>query len=1832
MSNEGSLPTAFDVTSERSPIPRVTDEQWRSLSAAKRQLLQRRLTGGVSGDVLVGLGAGEGVLSPAQEALWFLWRLGPGVGSYNVPSAFRLVGRLDVGALEGALAGVVGRHEVLRTRFVERGGSVVQEVLPAGPVRVEVVSVPGGAGGEGLLEELVAERAGVPFVLDGHVPLRVVLFRLGVDEHVLLVVTHHAFTDAWSDEIFWRELTVLYGAAVGGGVAGLPELGLQFLDVARWQYGLRERVVLDAHLDYWGGRLAGVPVLDLPVDRVRPAVQSGRAGHVGFVVPAGVVEGLRRLARGADATMFMTLLAVYQAFLGRVCGQRDVTVGCPMAGRSRPEVAPLIGYFVNTVVLRGQCEPGMRFVDFLGQVRGSVLEGMAHQDVPFSSVVERVQPARDPSRNPLYQAMFTYQGPNLGDSGEVTVGDLTLHSYPVDKREAPADLALGCSESGDGTLRGTLEYNEELFERDSAERMGEGFLRFLRAVAEDPQRRLDEISILSPADRTQLAEWTGSASARRTDGLLLGVEEYFARQAEETPDTEALRAGGTVLTYRELHDRIRRLAAVMSATGVQAGDVVAAGLPRGVDAVVVTLATMSIGAVHAPINAEASSALMSHLIGELRPVLLVVGAGARVDTGFPAERVLWMGSPDTDRRLAEADPQSLAPAHLNPDALAYIVFTSGSADTPKGVMVTRRNYAGLRAAWADEHADKSVHRWLSLASPDSDLFMGDLVHGLAFGGTLVLETDGAPLTPSNLLALIHEERVNAFAAAPSTLEALAEHCVSRAELLPNGLRLVVSGGETMSGEPVERLKGLLAPGARVPLCRPMRGETIEILDECLERVPVGHIGELFVGGAGVARGYLGRPGATAERFLPAPFGDEPGARMYRTGVRGRWLSGGVLEILGRRAIVERSPLVDEAFGFPRLPGGEAGLDQLPVPDAQADDIQPPEPGLETAIAEIFEDLLGDVDEIGRHDNFFDIGGHSLIAMRVKFEVQERLGLVLEHADFYQHPTVAGAAALLRSQESGPVGGVSGDVLVGLGAGEGVLSPAQEALWFLWRLGPGVGSYNVPSAFRLVGRLDVGALEGALAGVVGRHEVLRTRFVERGGSVVQEVLPAGPVRVEVVSVPGGAGGEGLLEELVAERAGEPFDLDGHVPLRVVLFRLGVDEHVLLVVTHHAFTDAWSDEIFWRELTVLYGAAVGGGVAGLPELGLQFLDVARWQYGLRERGVLDAQLDYWGGRLAGVPVLDLPVDRVRPAVQSGRAGHVGFVVPAGVVEGLRRLARGADATMFMTLLAVYQAFLGRVCGQRDVTVGCPMAGRSRPEVAPLIGYFVNTVVLRGQCEPGMRFVDFLGQVRGSVLEGMAHQDVPFSSVVERVQPARDPSRNPLYQAMFTYFPETVTEPLTESSFAGITATRMEPGVGYIPADLDLTLVDAGDVLHGGLAFRLDLFDEVSVRGLVDRFVRFLECVAVDPGVLLGDVELLSGEERGWLGGVGGLAEGGPVGVVSELFEAQVVRSPSGVAVVAGGVSLSFAELNVVANRLARLLVSRGVGPESRVALGVSRSVEMVVAVLAVLKAGGVYVPVGDDLPVSRVRAVLDDAGPVVVLGDARSWVSWPEGTEWVDLAGVAEEGGGLLAGFGGGDLSDVDRLSPLLPEHAAYMIFTSGSTGRPKGVVIPHRGVCNMFWGHHEAFREVRAEGMPAALTAPLSFDTHWEALLWMFEGNELHIVDSVTRLDMEALARYVADHRIGFMDITPSVVRQLAGVGMFDEGHPRPAVLSVGGEAMDQPLWEQLSMVENVAAYNFYGPTECTVDSTFARVVGGGGVSIGRPLVNVRVCVVDEWGG
>jgi amino acid adenylation domain-containing protein/non-ribosomal peptide synthase protein (TIGR01720 family) len=796
--------------------------------------------------------------------------------------------------------------------------------------------------------------------------------------------------------------------------------------------------------------------------------------------------------------------------------------------------------------------------------------------------------------------------------------------------------------------------------------------------------------------------------------------------------------------------------------------------------------------------------------------------------------------------------------------------------------------------------------------------------------------------------------------------------------------------------------------------------------------------------------------------------------------------------------------------------------------------------------------------------------------------------------------------------------------------------AQQRLWFIEEFEPGQAGYNSALALRLKGRLQVAALSAALRTVVARHESLRTTFQDMEGKGVQVVHPTGEVAVRVADLTdatpddssGGLGGvvppgasRDAVHSLLSGECSRPFELSQGPLLRALLVRVSAEDHVLLLTAHHIVTDGWSMGILAEELAALYTAAAGGEQASLPPLPVQYADFSVWQRMRFSGGALAEHLRYWAAQLAQVAPLELPADRPRPAVLTSAGAAHEFEVPAGVAARLSALARRCDATLFMVLTAACQVLFHRWSGQDDVAVGTVVAGRDRPELERVIGFFVNTLVLRATVDGRRPFTDFLADVRGVVLDAFAHQDAPFEKVVDAVQPDRDTSRSPLFQAMVVLHSGQRALP----GFHGLTAEPVGLSAQSATTDLSIDFVERDGGLAGVVEYNTDLFDAGTIARMAGHLQVLLAGIAADPDRPADELPLLSeAERRRVLREWSGTEAAVPAATFPGLFEAQVRHTPDATAVVCGDVSLSYRELNARANRLARCLVSRGAGPETIVALALPRSAGMVAAVLAAAKAGAAYLPLDPGLPDARIEAMLADARPVLTITAPGVLPGHGPRLELDEDGTVA-----AAAAEPDGDLDGAARHGQPGPDSPAYVIYTSGTTGTPKGVVVTHGSLANLIASHRNGFVAAAGGGrLRVALTASFSFDTSLEGLLLMADGHELHVIGEAVRLDPQALVNYVTAHRIGFLDLTPSYLRELLAAGLLSRPEHHPRILMLGGEPLSQALWDQLAAARDTASYNFYGPTECTVDASSCLVSGRGRPSLGRPLPNLRAYVLD----
>ncbi|AUX42318.1 NRPS protein [Sorangium cellulosum] len=1869
---------------------------------------------GVQAPPLVRVARGDALpLSFTQERLWFLQALTPDGVHYNTPAAVRARGELSLEVLGRVLTEIVRRHEVLRTVFSERDGVPVQVVREPGVVAVAVEEATGlGAEErEAALRVWVERHASERFSLSEGPLLRASVLRLSSTEHVIFLGMHHIVTDGWSMGVLVREVGALYEAFLAGEQSPLPELEIQYGDFAVWQRRWLQGEVLSRQVSFWKEQLSGVSPLELPTSRPRPAQPSYRGAVHRQRLPRSLSRQVSALGRECNATVFMTLLAAFDVLLSRYTRQEDVCVGTPIANRSHAGLEGLIGFFVNTLVMRADLSGNPSFREVVGRVRDRALAAYAHQDIPFEQVVEAVNVERDLGRHPLFQVMFILQN---APQGELLLQGLTLEGVGFETGTAKFDLTLSMVE-GDEGLEAGWEYSTDLFDAESVSRMARHFEALLTAVVAEPGVRVGEVELRDEAERAQMVAWNNTETDFGTGRESAAcVHELFEAQVARTPEQVALVFEGESLTYAELNARANQLAHYLRRLGVGPDTVVAVLDERSVEMVVALLGILKAGGAYLPLDPAYPAQRLAFSIDDARAPVLLTRARWNMASAPAAHaaRVVHLDSdwPDIARESAE-DPAPLSTA----EHLAYVIYTSGSTGKPKGVLIPHKALTNFLHSMAREPGLAARDVLLAVTNITFDIAALELFLPLLRGARIVLAGTRQAADPDALQRLLDAHPITVMQATPATYRMLVDAGWRGGQ----GLR-VLCGGEAMPSDlaaalcertaavwnvygPTEttvwasclRVEAHDAQGSgAISIGRPIANTTLHILDQRLQPVPVGVPGELYIGGVQVARGYLRRPGLTAERFLPDPFSRERGARMYRTGDLARYRAGGAVEYLGRidfqvklrgfrielgeieavlrghqgvtdvvvvvrqerlvayvvpaepGAMPARSALqellrstlpeymVPEVFvalgSLPLTTSGKVDRKALPVPELEAQEsgYEPPRTPVEETLAGIWAEVLGlEAERVSVNADFFELGGHSLLATRVVSRIREAFATSLPLRAMFENTTVASLSkAVERAQREAQ--GVQAPPLVRVARGDALpLSFTQERLWFLQALTPDGVHYNTPAAVRARGELSLEVLGRVLTEIVRRHEVLRTVFSERDGVPVQVVREPGVVAVAVEEATslGAEEREAALRVWVERHASERFSLSEGPLLRASVLRLSSTEHVIFVGMHHIVTDAWSMGVLVREVGALYEAFLAGEQSPLPELEIQYGDFAVWQRRWLQGEVLSRQVSFWKEQLSGVSPLELPTSRPRPAQPSYRGAVHRQRLPRSLSRQVSALGRECNATVFMTLLAAFDVLLSRYARQEDVCVGTPIANRSHAGLEGLIGFFVNTLVMRADLSGNPSFREVVGRVRDRALAAYAHQDIPFEQVVEAVNVERDLGRHPLFQVMFIL----QNAPQGELALRGLTLEGVGFETGTAKFDLTLAMVEGDEGLEAGWEYSTDLFDAESVSRMARHFEALLTAVVAEPGIRIGEVELRDEAERAqivaWNNTEADLGAGREsAACVHELFEAQAARTPEQVALVFEAERLTYAELNARANQLAHHLRRHGVGPDTVVAVVAERSVELVVALYGVLKAGGAYLPIDPTYPGERIRVLLEDAASPVLLTQEKWRSGLPETSAQVvrldaDWPAIEAESG--------------DNPRPVSgPEHLAYVIYTSGSTGKPKGVENSHRGIVNRLrWMLEDTGLGERDVVLQKT---PYTFDVSvWELFAPLLCGARLVVAVPDGHRDPAYLAEVIEAHAITTVHFVPSMLQVfLESVDARKCRSLRRVICS--GEALSRELQERFfhKLGEDAPELqNLYGPTEAAVDVTSWRCRRDdphASVPIGKPVANTRIHLLD----
>ncbi len=1753
-------------------------------------------------------------LSPAQEQMYWFYRLDPQSLSYHMPWCLKLEEDVTPEDIQAALQGMTDRHEILRTRFVEREGQPRQEVLPHLEVTLSVERE------ETALTNDILQDFLTPFILD-----KPPLFRLKMlkqkEGWLLLTDMHHIIRDGLSCSIFLEEYTALREGKT------LPEAKLQYKDYCQWIAG-RD---LSAQGDFWLEQYRQLPQpLELPTDYPRLAVRSYAGAWVQRELPDGLRDALRGISARCNTTDYMIFLAGAMILLGQYARQEDVVIGSPLGGRSHEDLAQLLGIFINTLPMRGYPEGNKTLREFLQEVRALCIGAYEHQEYPLALLVEESGAVRESSRNPLYDVILVLQN---REHMAYTIAGHEVRRLPLHQGTSKVDLTFQILESGDH-FDIVLEYSTELFRADSAKRMLDHYLTLLEAMSQSLELPLRELLPLPASEREQIIEGFNPSAEKQT---LETVAERFAKQAAAHPEDIALRDGEREWSFGLLQGKVARLAARLKKLGLGPGSFAVLLCDRSAEYLLGVLAVLHCGAAFVPVDPEYPEERIRYILQDSDAVLVLTDR-EKQDLPVP---VVSLTEPVEEEPLPVVVAASEDPA--------YMIYTSGTTGKPKGVMIANRSLSRYISYAGEHYRDPQGPLEVALFSSISfDLTITSTFLGLLYGGTTTVYAE----SPDAALARILQENRTTF------LKLTPAHLKMMEELPYTGegtLRHMVLGGEALPTELARKAQHRYGPQltihneygpteatvgccdycydeavdheAAVSIGRPMDHAQIYILRE--ERLcPIGMPGELCIAGEGVALGYRNQKELTERAFVPNPFG---AGLLYRTGDLARWREDGRLDFLGRidnqvkirgyriepqevEKVLAALPGVQAALVLAETPaGGEAMLcgyvvsgetlsaealktalaqklpaymipqfimqipaipltingkvDKAALPRAKRQEIRRgPETEDEILVCALVEELLGQ-ENVSPDEDFFALGGNSLKLMTLRLRLERRTGKSVPLTELYRNPKLAAIAGYLANtaktaqtiapapkQESYP------------------MSAVQERLYAIYLAEPEGLAYNHPMGISIRGSLNADRLEAAFSGLLQRHEALRTRFDGKRQYVMENMSFSLPRR----SCPGG-NAQALLKDFAA-----PFRLEEAPLLRAELVELGPEEWLLLMDVHHIAADGISKSLLCQELSALYKGET------LPPVPLQYKDYSQW---LLNRTHKEGEA-FWQEMCGGEPTA-LIYDKTnsRNLRRTGAACSLSLTLEQS--QTLRKLCADRGVTPYMFFLGVWSRLLGALTLKEDVTIGSSFAGRNHPDLEQTVGMFVHTLLLRTYPAGEKTFASYLQQMKELCRQAQSYQEESEEALRESISSCK----------IFYAFEDV---PPMDFDLVDTACTFLQAEEGEIPFDMTL-LVEDRDCYRLRLQYCTALFRDDTAQSMLDHLLEMVKAALRCPELSLGELPLVTEQEQELLAKFNDTAaEYDRESSVADLFESIAARYPEKTALIYGQQSLTYQELNARANGIAHLLRNRGIGEGSLVALLCANSIERMIAIWGVIKAGAAYVPIEPDFPTQRIAVILEDCQPKALLTfGAEMKTDLPV----LDLA----------------ELTEVRLDNPIRNQRQSdplYCIYTSGTTGTPKGVLLSNRGLVNLV--NYYRRRLGFTDSDRVLQFASYCFDASVsEMLMALAFGGTLILTPDELRHDSRHLSDYCRDQAVSVATFPPNLYAQI-------EPFPARLILTAGSAADPDTV---LRGSQKGAYLNAYGPTEASICAT-DWLYGPGTpiphrVPIGKPIDNVKIYLLQD---
>ncbi|MBB5619456.1 amino acid adenylation domain-containing protein [Pedobacter cryoconitis] len=1866
-------------------------------------------------------------LSYGQKGLWMIDQLN-GSTHYHMPMYFRLSGKFNVDALELAIKEIVNRHEILRTVIRQNAtGQPFQLVLEKN--RWSLNKVNDYQGGEADLAKLLASITSARIDLRTDHMLRGHLVRISDQEHVLVIILHHIAADGWSVSVLMREMVSLYEMNMGDLKVKLPALGLQYGDYSIWQRA-QEASHWGRRIAYWKDRLMGTSPLELPIDYPRPAIQSTRGAMAIFPLDAKLSAGLQLLSRQHGATLHMVMLSAFKILLHRYSGQDDICVGSVIAGRTRQELEGLIGFFANTLALRSNLSGNPSFEDFLQQVKETTLGAYEHQDVPFERVVEAVGQERDKSRNPLYQVIFTVQ--NIPEVPVSRLGGAILAEQKTGHTTSQFDLNISVIEGATGIEVG-VEYCTDLFKEATIDRMFRNYLVLLQAIVLSPSEKIDQLPVLcKPEEEKLLKTFNARVSAYPHDQTLAGL---FSLQAAKTPDAIALVYLDQALTYKELDEKSNQFGHYLRSAGVQEDTLVPICITRSVDMMIGILGILKAGGAYVPIDSGYPQERISYILSDTNADVVVSSEANRML--LSSYEHICVISLDGERELIGKEPMSAVETILRADHLCYVMYTSGSTGQPKGVLVEHGNVISLILG-ANYIKLSSRDALLSAGSPSFDATTFEYWGMWLNGARLVLCPDSNLLDNNLLKTVLQVNKITVMWFTSGWFNQLVDVDIELFE----GLSSVMVGGEKLSVAHINRFRQLypdkilingygptenttfsltyqLTAGryeTSIPVGRPLRNRQAYVLDNYGQPVPIGVAGEIYVGGAGVARGYLNQGALTSERFVPDLFAKAAGGRLYKTGDIGRWLADGNIEFIGRsddqvkirgyrielgeiENSIQQSGFVSQCVVL--APADESGqkrlvsyvtasgqqfdrdalvayleahlpdymiphvfielevfpltangkLDKKALPDADSiqlirADTEELLTETEQKVKEIWALSLG-MEELGIHDDFFKLGGDSIIAIGVISRLRKAFNDTIRLYDLYECSTISRLSALIDSGHAVVAKNkeytIREAVIAELESLRSRLLPdfedkaeiadvypmsdIQSGMVYASQLNPEQAIYHDQLAFKMPLSLNRTVFEQALKLLVAKHSILRTRFdLDLHTGNIQVVYKQGDAELVFRDIRSatGNGSRAYLADYLAEERTIPFVVHQGKLWRISLLQT-LKDYILVFQFHHALFDGWSVASFTTELNNLYLAILANGEqVQITPLKASYRDFVIES--MAEKRNQDNR-KFWTESLTGYKRLDIFTENV---ADDNWAKAYDF----SYLQRLKDKTKADGLSLKGMFLGAYQYMLSMLTAEQEVTLGVVTNGRPLTEDGDkVLGCFLNTVPFRfvGGNTAELSWKAYFERIEQQLTSLKERDRMPLMEIA-KLTGEQSSSGNPFFDTIFNYINFHVYDQMDaeDGLFTKQGHVQLEEeddqnaSGGYEATNtyLDCSISVTGDVLVVSYHRTRGLKSDKTLADIHAYFDIVMEAYLEHDEQLIGAVPVLPAKELELLSVFNSTTAPYPEEqTLVDLFLTQAAQHPEAVALIEQDQHLTYGELDLQSNQLAHYLRSAGVKEDTLVPICIGRSMDMIIGILGILKAGGAYVPIDPEYPQERINYMLSDSGAPLVVSNAQY-------RELLEAQGIVvvslDEEMGLIQ-----QESAAAVITDLQPSHLCYVIYTSGSTGQPKGVLIEHKGVVNLICDRLSVLNF--SAGDRVLLFSNYTFDPFVEQLFTaLLSGAGLVIIPKEVQLDSSRLMKVMAAEKITYLDVTPGF---LNGLVQEEELKDLKRIIA-GGERCATALAQRWAS-DTADFYNAYGPTECTITATVypydKNRKNGEYLSIGKPVGNVQIHILDNGG-